>query len=132
MSTCRAVPVIRLPVTDGAAQAGIGIPADAVSLVIHNPSWAALLIRWSATAVDPTDSRSGYDLAIIGPTLSSIPIPVDAQQLSVAWGTPVWTGGAHVIVDTTGADVITIEATKSNQGVFIGLLSTATPPLVGG
>ena len=134
MNPCRASDVGRLVVTANSALNGASIPDDAVSLVIHNPSYAALLIRWGSTPVDSSDRRGGYDLAIPGPSLAAIPIPKDASQLCAAWLTPdipyLAPPDYVPVVDVSGADTILIQATPNNQGVFIGLLNGAPLPLV--
>ena len=125
---CSAVPLTRLTVVAGASQSGIPIPKDALSLVIHNPSYVTLLIAWGG-ALDPGDSRSGYYLALPGTSLCSIPIPQDASQFSIAWVAPPSPDPLYfVLIDETGADVITIMATPNNKGTFIGQLTSNPVP----
>lgn len=128
MKHCRASLVGRMPIISDSALSALPIPTDALSIVIDNPSLADVLIRWGPTPVDPTDSRDGYDVAVPGPSLSSRPIPDDATVMSIAWRAPANTVfGFSVSVDTTGADVVTIQATPNNQGTFFGLYRPTGP-----
>jgi hypothetical protein len=135
MDPCRYDELGRLVVSnDGAVSLPpLSLPPDAVSLVIHNPSFAFLACRWGATPVDPSDSRSGFDFAIPGPSLCSVPIKAGETQLSVAWGTPpvpFGYGETYVVeIDESGADVISIWSTPNNQGTFIGPLNGGPVPV---
>jgi hypothetical protein len=129
MTPCRASLVGRMQITAGAARPALPIPPGAVSIVIDNPSWAVLLIRWGPTPVDVADSRDGYDVAVPGPSFSSRAIPEDATEMSIAWKAPAgW--GYNVDVNATGTDVVTIQATDNNQGSFFGLYTEAAAPAV--
>jgi hypothetical protein len=129
VGSCRARAIGHLVITNtDVAETGLVIPEDAVSLVIHNPSYLTLLLRWEATAVDPADPRGGYDLALPGVSLASLLIPEGASQLSVAVMLPPVPTGYEAIIDTTGIDAVTIWATPNNQGVFVGPLNSAPMP----
>ena len=126
----RTTPLLRMQIASGSAVAGVPIPADALSLVIDNPSFAYLLIRWGSTPVDASDPR-GYDLVIPGPTLCELPLGEEAgDMVSLDWADPFGSldAGASVTIDTSGVDIVQIWAKPINPVTFIGLLSTRTPP----
>ena len=125
---CRATSLVRMAVMDGSGVSGIDVPSDAISLVIHNPSYATLLIRWGATAVDVADPR-GYDLALPGVSLAAIPIPEGVLQMSIDWVAPAAPAGYTANIDTTGVDAVTVWATAANQGTFVGSINNGPLPI---
>jgi hypothetical protein len=130
VGSCRARSVGHLVVTAADAhETGLVLADEALSLVIHNPSYVSLLLRWDADPVDPSDPRGGYAIALPGVSLCSLPIPDGAEFVSIGIAIPAVASGYEAVIDMTGADAITIWATPTNQGTFIGPLNSAPMPI---
>jgi hypothetical protein len=116
VAACRASIIARMQVLPGGARSALSIPDDAVSLLVHNPSQAIVLLRWGATPVDGSDIRGGYDLSLPGCSFTTLPIPDGETQVSFDWMYPLDpSNGAPVLLDISGRDFVTIESTPNNQ-----------------